>query len=522
MLATPTPTILSPNFYISNKLTKLQKQKKKQHKLNQLNHKNNKSNNLSYVNPILITQTTKPTSQLQALDAVINDLEHASLKNGIDVDPQTFCSLLETCFKLNAFDHGIRVHGLIPPRILSRNVGVVSKLVRLYAANGRIDDAHQLFDEMPKREESAFVWNSLISGYADLGMYEDALAIYFQMDEEGVMPDNHTFPRVLAACGGIGLITVGEEIHRHVVRYGVFNDGFVLNALVDMYAKCGDIVKARKVFDKISSKDLVSWNSMIIAYIHHGLITKAANIFREMLSAGFLPDEVTISTIICNISSLKIGCQLHGWALRRGLESSLPITNSLIAFYSSHGFLDQARWLFTYTPGKDIISWNSILSAHRNGPLVLTYFEKMESNGVTPDAITFVTLLSACAKLGLVNKGESFFSIMRHKYGISPTMEHYACMVNLYGRAGLISKAYDIISSKTEFEAGPTLWGALLYACFRHVNAEIGEVAAQKLFELEPDNEHNFELLIRIYESLGRLDDVEKVRRMMKDRGLDS
>ncbi|KAL9225234.1 hypothetical protein vseg_001183 [Gypsophila vaccaria] len=521
MLAILTPKISSLNFTITNKLTKVQKQNKKQHKINQLNEVNNLKNH-SYITPFISTQTPKPTSPIQALDAVLNDIEDASTKRGVDVDPQTFCSLLETCFRLNAIDHGVRVHRLIPRYILVRNVGVVSKLVRLYAANGRVVDAHQLFDEMPKRGESSFVWNSLISGYADLGMYEDALAIYFQMEEEGVEPDKHTFPRVLAACGGVGVIGVGEEIHRHVVRYGVFDDGFVLNALVDMYAKCGDIVKARKVFDKIRNKDLVSWNSMIIGYIRHGLVTKAADIFREMLRAGLQPDEVTISRIVCSVSSLRIGCQLHGWALRRGLESSLSITNSLIVFYSSHGFLDQSRWLFTYIPRKDIISWNSIISAHRNDPLALTYFEQMESNGVTPDVITFVNLLSACAKLGLVNEGESFFSMMRRKYGITPRMEHYACMVNLYGRAGLITKAYDIISGKMEFEAGPTLWGALLYACFRHVNAEIGEVAAQKLFDLEPDNEHNFELLIGIYEHLGRVDDVDRVRKMMRDRGLDS
>ncbi|XP_074319593.1 pentatricopeptide repeat-containing protein At4g25270, chloroplastic [Silene latifolia] len=515
-----TPTISNLNSYISNKLSKSQKQKKLQRYLHQINP--NKNKNSSYINPILIPQTPLNQTKLQALDAVVHDLEEASLKKGINVDTQTFSSLLETCFKLNAIDHGIRIHRIIPPKILARNVGVVSKLVRLYAANGRVEDAHQLFDEMPEREVSAFVWNSLISGYTDLEMYEDALAIYFQMEEEGVEPDRHTFPRALAACSGIGSVSVGEEIHRHVVRCGFYDDGFVLNSLVDMYAKCGDIVKAKKVFDKIRSKDLVSWNSMIMGYIHHGLIGKATSIFREMVEAGFQPDEVTISTIIPRISSLRIGCQLHGWVLRQGLEWSLPITNSLIVFYSSNGLLRQSRWLFSYMPEKDIISWNSIISAHRNDTRVLTYFEQMESNGSTPDTITFVTLLSACAHLGLVKEGESFFSLMREKYGITPSMEHYACMVNLYGRAGLITQAYDIISSKMEFEAGPSVWGALLYACFLHVNAEIGELAAQKLFELEPDNEFNFELLIRIYDNLGRLNDSERVRKMMNDRGLGS
>ncbi|XP_021725732.1 pentatricopeptide repeat-containing protein At4g25270, chloroplastic-like [Chenopodium quinoa] len=487
----------------------------------------NKGNNLSFLasssTPLLpIKQIPENQTRIEALDAVIRDLEEARLKNGIIVDTQTYCSLLETCFRLKAVDHGIRIHRLIPQKILSKNAGVVSKLLRLYATNGRIEEAHQLFDEMPRRDDSAFAWNSLISGYAELGLFEDALAIYFQMEEEGVEPDSHTFPRALMACGGIGSICVGEELHRHVVRYGFFDDVFVLNALVDMYAKCGDIVKSRKVFDKIVYKDLVSWNSMILGYLNHGLLTKAMEIFHDMLNAGYEPDHVTISTVVSRTSSLKIGGQMHGWVHRRGLEWSLPITNSLIVFYSNHGLLDQCRWLFSHMPGKDIVSWNSIISAHKNNVRALTYFEQMENTGATPDAITFVALLSACAHLGLVNEGESFFSQMTDEYEITPIMEHYACLVNLYGRAGLIHVAYDIITRKMEFEAGPTVWGALLYACFLHANAEIGELAAQHLFDLEPDNEHNFELLIRIYDKLGRSDDSERVRTMMVDRGLDS
>lgn len=531
MLATSpasSPTSLSSltlGSLLPDKHKKPRKHKKQKHDNPHLTNPN-KGNNLSFIasssTPLLpIKQVPENQTRIQALDEVVSDLEEASHKNGIIVDTQTFCSLLETCFRLKAVDHGVRIHRLIPTKILSKNVGVVSKLLRLYAANGRVEEAHQLFDEMPKRDESAFAWNSLISGYSELGMFEDALALYFQMEEEGVEPDRHTFPRALMACSGIGSVRVGEELHRHVVRCGFFNDVFVLNALVDMYAKCGDIVKSRKVFDRIASKDLVSWNSMIQGYIHHGLLAKAIEIFHNMLKAGYEPDHVTISSVVSRISSLIIGTQMHGWVLRRGLEWSLPITNSLIVFYSNHGLLDQSRWLFAHMPEKDIVSWNSIISAHRNNPQALTYFEQMENTGAKPDAVTFVSLLSVCAHLGLVKEGESFFSLMTDKYEISPILEHYACLVNLYGRAGLIDEAYNIITRKMELEAGPTVWGALLYACFLHANAEIGELAAQQLFELEPDNEHNFELLIRIYDILGRSEDSERVRTMMVDRGLD-
>ncbi|TKY68021.1 Pentatricopeptide repeat-containing protein [Spatholobus suberectus] len=375
---------------------------------------------------------------------------------------------------------------------------------------------------MANRDTSAFPWNSLISGYAQLGLYDDAIALYFQMVEESVEPDVFTFPRVLKVCAGIGSVQVGEEVHRHVVRAGFANDGFVLNALVDMYSKCGDIVKARKIFDKMPHRDPVSWNSMLTAYVHHGLEVVAMNIFRQMLLEGFEPDSVSISTILTGVSSLGLGVQIHGWVIRRGREWNSSIANSLIMMYSNHGKLDKASWIFNLMPERDVVSWNSIISAHCKHRAALAYFEQMEEAGVGPDKVTFVSILSACAYLGMVKDGERLFALMCEKYKVKPIMEHYGCMVNLYGRAGLIKKAYSIIVDGMDAEAaGPTLWGALLYACFLHGDATIGEIAANRLFDLEPDNEHNFVLLMRIYENAGRLEDMERVRMMLVDRGLD-
>jgi pentatricopeptide repeat protein len=506
----------SLNLYCSSKSKKIKKPKQIQ--------QNKGTSSLSFPKstptPLLINQKPYTQTKIQALDAVVDDLE-ASVEKGLKIDTEIFSSLLETCYHLQAIEHGIRIHRVIPANLLRRNVGLSSKLLRFYASCGHVDEAHQVFDQMAKRDESAFPWNSLISGYAELGLYEDAMALYFQMEEDGVEPDSFTFPRVLKACGGIGSIRVGEEVHRHVVRSGFANDGFVLNALVDMYAKCGDIVKARKVFDKIAFRDLISWNAMLTGYIRHGLLVEALDIFGQMLKQGYEPDSVAISTILTSLSSLKLALHIHGWVLRRGFEWNLSISNSLIAVYSNHGKLDQARWLFDQMPERDVVSWNSIISAHSRDLKVLTYFEQMENAGALPDSITFVSMLSACAHLGLVKDGERMYSVMRGKYGISPIMEHYACMVNLYGRAGLIKEAYAIIVETMEFEAGPTVWGALLYACFLHGNVDIGEIAAEKLFELELDNEHNYELLMKIYRNAGRLADVERVRVVMVERGLD-
>ncbi|XP_065871173.1 pentatricopeptide repeat-containing protein At4g25270, chloroplastic [Euphorbia lathyris] len=469
--------------------------------------------------PLLIDHKHYTRTKLEALDFILQDIE-TSVKKRLKIDAEIFSSLLETCYTLNAIGHGIRIHRLIPPSFLRRNTGISSKLLRLYASCGLIDEAQQVFDEMTKRDDSAFAWNSLISGYAELGLYEDAIALYFQMEEEGIEPDQFTFPRVLKACGGLGLIQIGEAVHRDLVRLGFFNDGFVLNALVDMYAKCGDIVKARRIFDKIVSKDSVSWNSMLSGYIRHEVLAEALHIFNGMLQDGVELDSVAISSILANVTSLKLGIQIHGLIVQRGMLCDLSIANSLIIMYSSNGELNQARLVFDQMPERDVVSWNSIISAHRKDSKALAYFERMETDGVTPDSITFVSTLSACAHVGLVEDGKRLFSCMREKHKIKPIMEHYACMVNLYGRAGLIREAYDMIIEEMEFDAGQTVWGALLYACYLHGNIEVGEIAAENLFELEPDNEHNFELLMKIYGDAGRLEDVERVRKMMLDRGL--
>ncbi|KAJ9539722.1 hypothetical protein OSB04_026228 [Centaurea solstitialis] len=453
--------------------------------------------------PQLLTyQKPSPRTKLQALANVVDDLE-ASIKNGVNIDdPRIFSSLLETCFQLQAVEHGFRIHRLIPLKLLRRNVGVSSKLLRLYASNGYIEEAHQVFDYMSERNSSAFAWNSLISGYSELD------------GGRGCRPDGFTFPRVLKACGGLGLIHVGEAVHREIVRRGYGEDGFVLNGLVDMYAKCGDIVRARKVFDKMPARDLVSWNSMLTGYVKHELLYDATVVFRRMIRDGYDPDSISISTILTAKPSLKLVSEIHGWVLRKGIEWSLPIANSLVFVYSNHGRLDIARRLFDKMPERDLVSWNTIISIHNKHPNAVLYFDRMLDAGIRPDAITFVSMLTAYAHLRMVEDGERLFSMMEG-FGVIPSMEHYACLVNLYGRAGLIDEAYKVITEKMEFAGGPTVWGALLHACCVHRNVEIGETAAEKVFDLEPDNDHNFKLLMRIYGDLGRVEDVERVRVMM-------
>lgn len=381
-----------------------------------------------------------------------------------------------------------------------------------------------MFDLMPSRSKSnAFAWNSLISGYVERGLYEDAMAMYYQMEEDGIEPDRFTFPRVLKACAGIGSVQHGEAVHRHVVRSGFGGDIFVLNAVVDMYAKCGDILRARRVFEGMKDRDSVTWNSMLVGFLRHGLVLEAMETCRGMMEVGIEPDSITLSAMLSKLSSVgKFGLELHCWVLRRGLEQNVSVANSLIGLYSERSQLYRALAIFQSIQEKDLVSWNATIAAHRRHPRVLDLFHQMEECSPLPDKVTFVSLLSACANLRLVEDGKRLFSTMVEKYKIRPEMVHYGCMVNMLGRAGLVEEAHDMVSNKMPFDAGPTVWGALLFACSLHGNVDIGEVAAEKLFELEPDNEHNFELMMKIYKNAGRLEGLERIRRLMRERGLES
>ncbi|XP_058086193.1 pentatricopeptide repeat-containing protein At4g25270, chloroplastic [Magnolia sinica] len=472
--------------------------------------------------PLLVNQSPQSQTKHQALDQIVQEIR-ASLDRHIKIEPKIYSSLLETCFRMQSLHHGIIIHRLIPPTLLRKSVDLSSKLLRLYASFGLVDEAHKLFDRMPQRHATAFAWNSLISGYAELGLYEDAMALYYQMEEDKVEPDRFTFPRVLKACAGLGSIQVGEAVHRHIVRSGFADDPFVLNALIDMYAKCGDIVGARKVFDTISHRDMISWNSMLVGYARHGLLVEALCIFRQMTAAGFEPDSVAISTILTRFAASRLGLEIHSWVIRRGLDQNLSVANSLISMYGVMGQLHHAFEVFEGMGERDTVSWNAIISAHgKHGRQALMIFQQMENSGVSPDDITFISLLSACAHSGAVEEGRQLFAKMEETYGIKPWMEHCACMVNLLGRAGFIDEAYDFITKRMAFEGGPTVWGALLHACSVHGNVGVGEIAAERLFELEPDNAHNFDLMMKIYVDAGRWEDEERVRKMMRNRGLDT
>eukprot|EP01018_Ginkgo_biloba_P026317 Gb_01366 [translate_table: standard] len=472
----------------------------------------------------------------------------------IPMDTHIFFALLHACANRKAMPEGKQVHAHILKTGLDQDVFLGTKLVNMYAIWGIVADARLVFDNILIR--NVFLWNAIISAYVRNGLCDEALVLYYQMHLSCVKPGNFTYSCVLKACAIKSALQQGKQIHSHIIRNGFDSDVFVENALVAMYAKCGIIERARQVFDKMSFTDVVSWNSMIAGYSKYGKIEIARHLFdkmpqrdvvswntmiagyaqnehanealtllRQMQLAGVKPDPTTMVSVLpscAQIAALQLGMESHGYIIRSAFNEDIFVENALVAMYAKCGSIEFARKAFDKMLQKNLVSWNAIIAGygmHGHGEDALTLFSQMKQAGLKPDYITFVAILSACSHAGLVAEGCKYFNCMTRDYDVRPGVDHYTCMVDLLGRAGHLEEAHTLIKNMlVEPDAG--LWGALLGACRIHCNTVLGEYAAGRLLELEPENAGNYILLSNIYAAAGRWYDVTKVRIMMKERGL--
>eukprot|EP01018_Ginkgo_biloba_P037425 Gb_17095 [translate_table: standard] len=433
---------------------------------------------------------------------------------------QSYASVLQACTNIKSLKQ-LHAHMLING--LEQNIILCTKLVNRYAMYGSLHSAHLVFDKTYDR--NVFIWNAIIRGYAGNGPFDQVLTLYFQMEQEGIRPDNFTFPFVVKACASLSDLQKGKKIHTHVIRTGFETDVFVGAALIHMYAKCGNIVNARQVFDKMSRRDLVSWNSMIAGYAQTGHANEAMTLFHQMQLTDMTPDGVTMAIVLLacsHIGALKQGKWIHEYIKRQGFEINVFMGSALIDMYAKCGSIENARNVFDNMSKRDVVSWSAMIAGygvHGHGEDAIALFSQMQQTGMKPDHITFVCVLSACSHAGLVDKGWQYFYCMRRDYGITPRVEHYTCMVDLLGRAGQLDEALDFIK-RMPFEPDAAVWAALLSACRIHCNIELGERVAEHLFNLGTRDTGHYVLLSNIYAAAGRWGDVVKVRTMMKDKGL--
>jgi pentatricopeptide repeat protein len=320
---------------------------------------------------------------------------------------------------------------------------------------------------MPARDVVS--WSSLILGHVKCGEAEKALELFQQMQREKVNPNPVTFVGVVNACASMLAFDMGRHVHEQIIKCGHESNIFVANSLIDMYAKCGSIEDAEKVFNNMPTHDLVSWNAMIMGQGSCGHGLKALELFPQMQQEGMEPNPITFVGLLnacASVAALEKGRHIHEQIIQFGCEDDLFVANSLIDMYAKCGNIEDAQRVFNRMPMHNVVSWTVMLQGHAmhgHGKQALEHFEQVCQESVDIDHVTFVCLLSACSHAGLVDEGIRQFDSMGLVYSISASAEHYVCMVDLLGRAGHMQEAEDLIKTMP-FEPHVAVWKALLGA----------------------------------------------------------
>ncbi|KAJ7564743.1 hypothetical protein O6H91_02G031500 [Diphasiastrum complanatum] len=444
-------------------------------------------------------------------------------QTGIPPNKVAFVVVLKACARIPSLEKGKQLHWDIIKSGFLSDVIVGSTLVDMYVKCGCIEDARQVFDNM--HERNLVSWTAMIAGYAQHELGREALDLYQEMKEEGLQPDIVTYVVLLKACACIAALEQGKQLHLDIIKSGLQSDVFVGNALVDMYAKCGSIEDAHRMFNNMHERDVVSWNAMIAGYAQHGLGKEALDVCGQMKQEGVQPDIVTYTTLLkacASIAAFEQGKQLHSDIIESGFELDVIVGNTLVDMYAKCGRMEDACHVFNNMHERDVVSWNALIAGYAQqglGKDAVTLFEQMQREGIKPDEVTYVSVLSACSHSGLVDKGCHLFDSMCRDHGVTPAMDHYACMVDLLGRAGCLADAHDFIT-KMPIQPNAVVWMTLLSAARNHDHVELGRHAFDCVVRLEPKNEAPYVLLSNIYAAAGQRDEVAKIRKEMNDAGV--
>lgn len=476
------------------------------------------------------------------------------MRSGLLPNQFTLPFVLKACASQLAYWEALLVNcHAIRLGILS-HVCVQNALIRVYSVCGFLQCARQVFDEMSQR--TLVSWNSMIGGYSGNGFCNEAFLLFREMRELGFQPDQFTLVHLLSICSRSYSLDLGRCVHHYIEITAIEVDQILRNVLLDMYAKCGDLLSARTIFDRIlvknvvsctsmigayskhglfrharemfdriPEKNVVSWNSMISCYVQEGRCTEALLLFRQMCETTIMPDEATLVVVLsaCSqIGDLAMGEKAHCYIYSNKIMITATLLNALIDMYAKCGALQTAMDFFFKFTDKNLVSWNVIIQAlalHGYGLEALKLFNMMHTLGIWPDEITFTGLLSACSHSGLVSVGHYLFERMSSIYGIIPEIEHYACMVDLLGRVGLLEEAIKLIG-EMPMKPDVVVWGAMLGACRTYGNVDMGNQILKQVLELETYSSGLYVLLSNIYFEAKRWKEVKNIRKLMNDHGI--
>lgn len=344
----------------------------------------------------------------------------------------------------------------------------------------------------------------------------------------GKKPDCYTFGSLLRASIEVKSLEMVRELHGFAIKLGFGRSIALIRSLIDAYAKCGSLASARKLYEGTMKGDLISCTALITGYAQQNNCTSDAfDIFKEMIMMKTNMDEVIVSSMlkICtNISSLTIGRQIHSFAIKSSqIRFDVALGNSLIDMYAKSGEIEDAVLAFKEMEEKDVRSWTSLIAGygrHGNIEKAIDLYNRMEHEGIKPNDVTFLSLLSACSHTGQTELGLNIFNTMINKHGAEAQEEHLSCIIDMLARRGYLEEAYELIKSKRGIiSLSSSTWGAFLDACRRHGNLQLSKVAAAQLLNMEPKKPVNYINLASVYAATGAWDNALKTRKLMKESG---
>lgn len=420
---------------------------------------------------------------------------------------------------------GAAMHACIVRNYKSEKLGVTlaTSLIDMYVKCGNLASARRLFDGLDQR--SVVSWTAMIAGYIRCSKFKGGAGLFVQMMEENVIPSEITMLSLIIECGFVKGLLMGKWLHAYMLRNGFNMSSALATALIDMYGKCGEIASAKALFDSTKRKDVMIYGAMISAYAQAHNIDKAFELFVQMRESRIGPKEVTMVALLllcAEAGALDLGRWIHAYIEKEGVGVDVVIKTAVVDMYAKCGDIHGAYRLFSEARSRDICMWNTIMTGygmHGFGEEALKLFVDMERFGYKPNDITFIGLLNACSHAGLVEEGKRIFKEMVHEFGLVPKIEHYGCMVDLLGRAGLLHEAHEMIKAMP-IRPNTIVWGALLAACKLHNNSYMGEMAMRELLEIEPQTCGFNVLTSNLYAAANRWNDVAGVRRTLKDIGV--
>ncbi|KAL2492954.1 Pentatricopeptide repeat-containing protein [Abeliophyllum distichum] len=397
-------------------------------------------------------------------------------------DSFSFAFTLKAVANLQCFRTGYQLHCQALTRGLNTHLFVATTLISMYAECGHVLFSRKVFDEIP--DPNVVTWNAMVTAFIRCNDIVGAERVFDLMPVKGL-------------------------------------DSY--NLMLAGYTKIGELKKARRVFMEMPMKDEVSWSTIIVGCAHSGRFDEAFGFFRELQRVNMRPNEVSLTGVLsvcAQAGALEFAKILHGFIEKVGLVWITPVNNALTDTYSKCGSMDMARLVFERMPGKkNIVTWTSMfagLAMQGYGKEAISLFHEMEESGIKPDGIAFITILYACSHAGFVQQGCEIFDKMTKVYGIEPSIEHYGCMVDLYGRAGQLRKAYDFVVHMPTLPTA-VIWRTLLGACSFFGDVKLAEQVKERLSKTDPNNCSDHVLLSNIYAVAGKWKDVASMRISMAE-----